>query len=154
METIFSLYNVTYNVFFRELVNRLCPGIYIFFVIVFPLFHCFRHFNGKLHTDDVNIAIFFISVSKSTRTYIFFISSNFDFNGFSVVFRRPFRIEDINRKRWFAIPFKAMSWRRKGLNLKKIAQSFKDWECRIWKSWCICLIFQFYYSEVSSKSNQ
>ena len=72
METIFSLYNVTYNVFFRELVNRLCPGIYIFFVIVFPLFHCFRHFNGKLHTDDVNIAIFFISVSKSTRTYIFF----------------------------------------------------------------------------------
>ena len=26
-------------------------------------------------------------------------------------FRRPFWIEDMNRKRWFAIPYKAMSWR-------------------------------------------
>ena len=26
-------------------------------------------------------------------------------------FRRPFWIEDMNGKRWFAIPYKAMSWR-------------------------------------------
>ena len=48
-------------------------------------------------------------------------------------FGMPFWIEDINRKRWFAIPYKAMSWRTKLINLEKIAQKLKTWECRIWK---------------------
>ena len=42
-------------------------------------------------------------------------------------------MEDLNLKRWFAIPYKAMSWRTKCINLKKIAQKSKTLECRTQK---------------------
>ena len=46
-------------------------------------------------------------------------------------FRRPFWIEVSNRKRWFAIPYRTMSWRTECVNLKKIAHKLKVWECPI-----------------------
>ena len=73
------------------------------------------------------------AVSNQCKTkFCFLIFTNLVLTGFPL-FWRPFWTEDMNRLCWFAIPYKVMSWRTKHINLKKIAQKLKTWECRIVK---------------------
>ena len=100
----------------------------------FRNFHYFRYSNGQLcnrrqkygHIRHQRCQI------NVNQRFVLRFSQILVLTGFP--FLRPsFWIEDMNQKCWFGIPYKAMRWRKKLINLKKIAQKLKTWECRIVK---------------------
>ena len=70
---------------------------------------------------------------NTNQGFVFQISQNFILTVFRF-FWRPYWIQDMNRKYWFAIPFKTMSWRIKGVNLKQNVQKLMTGLCRIKKN--------------------
>ena len=92
------------------------------------------------------VTLFYLGVMQPTRKIRPYLSSatsneydsqfcfqflvNFHFNGHFRHFGRPYWIEDINGKRWFAIPSNVIRWRKLYVDLKLIALKLKTWECR------------------------
>jgi len=97
-------------------------------------FRYFRYFNGPLFNERPNYGHIRHQRVKINifQCFVFRFSQILVLTVFPFL-RRPFWMEDINRKRLFAIPYKARSWRTKLNNFKKIAQKLKMWECRIKK---------------------
>ena len=88
--------------------------------------------------------IFHQRLQVNTKQYfVFLFFENFHFNGHFRHFGRPYWIEDINGKRWFAITYKVIRWKTRYISLKKIWQKLKTWKCRKGKHqktpfWCHC----------------
>ena len=72
----------------------------------------FRYFNGQLRNRRPrygHIRHQRLQIYKNWR-FVFEFAQIFILTGFPF-FRRPFWLENISRYRWFAIPYKAFSWR-------------------------------------------
>ena len=109
-------------------------GIVVELISNFRNFRYYRYFNGHLCNGRPKFGHI-----RHQRCQIN-VNQRFVYRFSQILFltvfpflRPPFWIEDMNRKCWFAIPYKAMRWRTKLINLKKIAQKLKTWECRIVK---------------------
>ena len=99
----------------------------ILFLPFFPLFY------GEVMQPTTKIWPYSSSATQNLYESIvcFSFCENFHFNGHFRHFGRPYWMEETNGERWFAIPYNADSWRAKYVNLKKIAQKLKTWECRL-----------------------
>ena len=101
--------------------QNLSEWIVCFYFLRYIDFFRFWIVYNNVNIDQMNKPCTYSSSAGKTSIRIeslFLILRHFDFLLF---FQPSFRIEDMDRKRWIAIPYKAMSWRATYVNLKKIA---------------------------------
>ena len=104
----------------------------LLFRIVITVFTVFPLFNWGVMQRTHQIWPYSSSATQNEHETMFCFSfyANFHFNGHFRHFGRPYWIEEINGKGWFAIANNAIRWRTWYVVLKKIAQKLKAWECR------------------------